>query len=57
MKYVYLIWERQSYCDYDVIYATLDKSEAEKFINELGGGSNRFILEEMELDKEKEVHW
>ena len=57
MKYVYLIWERQSYCDYDVIYATLDKSEAEKFINELGGGSNRFILEEMVLDKEKEVYW
>lgn len=56
MKYVYLIWERQSYCDYDVIYATLDKNEAEKFINDLGG-SNRFILEEMELDKEKEVYW
>ena len=53
MKYVYLIWERDSYCDYDVIFATLNKNEAEKFMSEIGDSDSYYSLEEMELDKEK----
>lgn len=56
---VYLIWERQSYCDYDVVYITHDKSKAEKLLTKLHSeyGVRRYSLEEKELEKFYEIEW
>lgn len=56
---IYLIWERHSYCDYNVVYISLNKSVAEEMLNKLNSEYEyeRFSLEVMELDKYYEKEW
>lgn len=34
MSKIYLVWERDSYCDYDVILITNDKEKAQKLVDD-----------------------
>ena len=56
---IYLIWERHSYCDYGVVYITLDKKVANKMLDKLNSNydNERFSLGVMELDKYYEKDW
>lgn len=56
---IYLVWERESYCDYDVILITQDKEKAEKLveIKNKEYECERFSIEEKELDKITEINW
>lgn len=56
---IYLIWERHSYCDYGVVYTTLDKKIANKMLYKLNSNYEyeRFYLEVMELDKYYKKEW
>lgn len=50
---IYLIWERESYCDYDVIFITQDKKKAKQMLDKLKSEDNENIyhLEKRKLDK------
>ena len=56
---IYLIWERESYCDYDVIFITQDKEKAEKMIEELNSKyeSERYWIDEKELNELTKGRW
>lgn len=56
---IYLVWERESYCDYDVILVTRNKEKAEKLVKVKNKEyeCERFYIEEKELDKITEVNW
>lgn len=56
---IYLIWERQSYCDYNVVYLTEDKVKAEEKLNKLNSEDEyeRYSLEEKELNKFYKIEW
>jgi hypothetical protein len=43
---VCLVWERESYCDYDVIKVFSDKEKAEKYIQSLGETDNTYFITE-----------
>jgi hypothetical protein len=52
---LYLVYERESYCEYTVVYVSPNKSKAESIINEYK--DKRFWIEEIELEQFKETEW
>lgn len=56
---IYLIWERESYCDYDIVYITEDKVKAEEKLNKLNSQYEyeRYSLEEKEQNKFYKIDW
>lgn len=56
---IYLIWERESYCDYDITYITLNKLDAELMFENLKRNCkyDRYSLEEKELNKFYNIEW
>lgn len=57
MKPIYLIWERESYCDYDVVAVSFDKEKLINIVLQKNAecGYERFSLEEKEFDEFKEI--
>lgn len=55
----YLVWKRQSYCDYNVIFVTFNKHLAEELVKNknANSGYERFRFEERLLDQETEGSW
>lgn len=52
MDTVFLVWGRESYCDYNVVYATLDENKAKKICDEKNYNDiDSHMIEEIELDK------
>jgi hypothetical protein len=57
MAKVYLVFEQESYCEYGVVYVSLDKNKAEEVVEQKNKecGYVRFRIEEKELDKYQEI--
>jgi hypothetical protein len=54
---VYLVWERESYCDYDVVFISFDDIKAKEVVEQKNTecGYERFSLDEMEFEKFKVI--
>jgi hypothetical protein len=56
---VYLVWEKESYCEYDVVFASLNKSNAEDIAKQKNNeiGYEKFFIKEIELEKFIKKEW
>lgn len=53
--HIYLVYERQSYCDYAVVFVTSDKDKSQEVIDE--HKDKKFWIEEIEFEELKEIEW